>query len=128
MDSALIIIFVSIVIFASGIILWQKSTRLRMKGKRCIGTIIRNNYKISGYYHPVIRFVTEDKLWITEELKVGFKPARQEGKSVKIIYNAEDPQDFQLDSIFLIDILPRLMVALGLTGIAYGLMKYLGYI
>ena len=128
MDSAWIIIFVSIVIFAVGIILWQKSIRLRLNGKRCIGTIIRNNYKISGYYHPVIRFVTEDKLWITEELKIGFKPARSVGNRVKIIYNTKDPSDFQLDSIILIDILPRLLVASGLTGIAYGLMIYLGYI
>lgn len=130
MDTAWIIVIASTILLLVGTLIWQQSIRLVASGKRCLGTIISNNFKYDkdgGYYYPVVRFVTDDKTWITQELNVGFQPARKEGAKIKIIYNPEDPHDFQLDSFFLMHIIPRLLVATGITGIAYGLMSYLGY-
>lgn len=130
MDTAWIIVIASTIFLVVGTLMWQQTNRLAASGKRCIGTIISNNYKCDkdgGYYYPVVRFVTDNKTWITQELNVGFQPAKKEGAKIKIIYNPEDPNDFQLDSIFLLHIIPRLLVAVGITGIAYGLMMYLGY-
>jgi len=131
MDAEWIILIVSTGALIVGAGLWIQSNRLRLNGRKCVGTIIKNNFESSrngGMYYPLVRFVTEEKLWITKQLNVGSKPAMREGKQVKIIYNVDDPYDFQLDSIFLLDILPRLLVVLGITGIAYGLMMYLGYV
>lgn len=114
-----------------GTVMWQQTIRLETKGKKSIGTIVSNNFrydKDGGYYYPVIRFVTENRTWITQELTVGFQPAKKEGAKIRIIYNEDDPSDFQLDSFLILQILPRVLVALGITGIGYGLMMYLGYI
>lgn len=130
MDTAWIIVIASTIFLLVGTLMWQQSIRLAASGKRCIGTIISNNFKYGkdgGYYYPVVRFVTDDKTWITKELNVGLQPAKQEGARIKIIYNPEDPYDFQLDSFFLLHIIPRFLVAAGITGIVYGLMMYLGY-
>lgn len=130
MDIAWIIVTASTIFLLIGTRMWQQTNRLAASGKRCIATIISNNYrydKDGGYYYPLVRFVTDHKTWITQELNVGFQPAKKEGARIRIIYNPEDPYDFQLDSIFLRHIIPRLLVAVGITGIAYGLMMYLGY-
>lgn len=130
-DAEWMVLIISTVVLVVGASFWLQSVRLRSNGIKCLGIIVKNNYESSrngGLYYPVIRFVTEEKIWITKQLNVGTKPAMREGKQVKIIYNADDPYDFQLDSFFLLDILPRLLVALGITGIAYGLMMCLEYI
>jgi hypothetical protein len=131
MDAEWIIVIFSTISLGVGTIMWQQTLRLEAKGKKCLGTIISNNFrygKDGGYYYPVIRFVTESKTWITRELNVGFQPAKKEGAKIRIVYNEDDPNDFQLDSILMLHIIPRLLVALGITGIGYGLMMYLGYI
>jgi hypothetical protein len=129
MNTDLTILFGSTIFLAVGIGLWRKGNQLVGNGKRAKGIIFKNNYSFidGGLYYPVIRFLTDKKEWITQELDVGYKIAKDEGTEIEILYDMDDPTNIQVNSNFELAILPRLFVAIGLFGFILGVLEHLDY-
>jgi hypothetical protein len=129
MNTDLTILFGSTIFLAVGIGLWRKGNQLVGNGKRAKGIIFKNNYSFidGGLYYPVIRFLTDKKEWITQELDVGYKIAKDEGTEIEFLYDMDDPTNIQVNSNFELAILPRLFVAIGLFGFILGVLEYLDY-
>ncbi|MFY0607559.1 MAG: DUF3592 domain-containing protein [Cyclobacteriaceae bacterium] len=129
MDSNLLLVFTSSMVLLSGVKLWQKGNDLAASGKTAEGIIFKNNYKgmgaSKGLYFPVVRFLTDDKKWITQELGVGQNPPMDEGKKVTVIYDPENPTIVDIKTTFRQVLLPRMLVVLGSSGIIIGLLLYI---
>ena len=132
MDPELIIIFGAMIFLFVGWKLWQKGSDLLIHGKKSKAVVFKNNYKAigsePGMYYPVVRFLTDDKEWITQELDIGQSPAKPEGTKLEVIYDPDDPTIVEINSSFRLEILPRLLVAIGCTGVVLGLLSYLDII
>ncbi|WKK87397.2 DUF3592 domain-containing protein [Marivirga arenosa] len=133
MNHNLLIALFSIVPLGIGVHLWQKGIRLIRNGKKAEGIVFKNNYKGSinnktGLYFPVVRFLTEKQEWITQELDIGQYPALEEGKKIRLIYNQENPEEVGIDSVFRLEILPRILVVVGIILLTLGLLGYLDVI
>jgi len=129
MDSSLLLIFISLISLLLGVKFWQTGNSLIENGKKAEAIIFKNNFKGAGYqrglYFPVVRFLTEKKEWITQELSVGQNPPMEEGKRVTVIYDPEDPTTVDIHSTFRLEILPKILVVLGIFGIVSGFLVYL---
>jgi hypothetical protein len=131
MDTALIIAIVSCGFFSVGIILWQKATYLLKNGKKAGAVIFKNNFRADdsgGIYYPVVRFLTDKQEWITQQLSIGYFPAKREGKRLQVIYDPEDPTNVEINSLLQLRILPGLFVVLGICGLIFGALEYLDII
>ena len=128
-DQNLAIIFFSFFVFAVGLVRREKLTHLNKVGKITEGIIFKNNYKSSydddGNYYPVVRFLTEEKVWITQELDVGFSPAMKEGKKVNLIYDPNEPTNVTFHSKLNLKTIPIGLIVLGISGMIYGVIRYL---
>jgi Protein of unknown function (DUF3592) len=115
----------------SGAMLWQKGNHLLKNGKRANAIIFKNNYTKSGgnegSYFPVVRFLTDKQEWITQELSIGYTPAKPEGMKLEVIYDPEEPTTVEIYSIFQLEILPRLLVATGIIFLIFGALEYLNF-
>lgn len=125
-----IIFAISILVIAVGIFLWLKGNHLSKKGKVTKAIIIANQYKPgtdigNGAYYPVVRFKTETQEWITQELSIGYSPAKAVGTEVEIIYDPKNPGTVGLNSKFLLETLPRILVAMGACGVVFVILGYL---
>ena len=130
METSLIISLGSLVFIAVGYISMQRGERLIQNGKKTSAIIFKNIYKSTGsknggLYHPVIRFTTEKKEWITQELNTGYMPAKPQGKKIKVIYDPENSSIVEINSIFQLIILPRFLLAMGIVGFVFGLLEYI---
>ncbi len=129
MDIELIILIVSATIAIAGVYLWQKGNHLLANGKKAEAIIFKNNFQSSssggGTYHPVVRFLTDKQEWITQELSIGYSPAIPEGTKLKVIYDPDDPTNVEIHSSLQLEILPRLLVAIGVVGFIFGSLEYL---
>jgi hypothetical protein len=90
--------------------------------------IFKNNYSKgssgnSGTYHPVVRFLTDKQVWITQELSIGYNPPKKEGTKVEVIYDPEEPTDVEINSRFQLEILPRLLVCMGVLFLVLGFLE-----
>ena len=118
----------------AGAYLWIKGNILILKGKKVDALVYANRHQYNptnsklGLYFPVVRFLTDDKEWITKKLEVGFNPPLEEGSRIKIIYDPDDPEYLQIDNPFMLELLPRILVAGGMIGFILSLMIYLGII
>ena len=128
-DQNLIIIFLSFLFFAIGLVKWQKGGHLNKNGKITEGIIFRNNYKSNfdkdGKYYPVVRFLTENKEWITQEIDIGFSSAKKEGQTVALIYDPEEPTNVTFHSDLYLKMIPVGLTLLGLGGMIFGTLKFL---
>lgn len=104
MDSDLTLVIASTFFLLLGAKLWQKSTNLIVSGKRTQAVIFKNNYSETrgsrGMYFPVVRFLTAEKEWITQELSIGQNPPMKEGKKVQVIYDPDDPSEVEINTAF----------------------------
>jgi hypothetical protein len=132
MDTALIILLISFGFLIVGTILWQKGNHLLKNGKKADAIIFKNNFQSSrsggGTYYPVVRFLTEKQEWITQELSIGYSPAKEKGTKLQVIYDPEEPTNVEINSTLQLEILPRLFVALGSGGLIFGALEYLDVI
>jgi Protein of unknown function (DUF3592) len=132
MDTELIILLISSGFLIVGTILWQKGNHLLTNGKVADAVIFKNNHSTSrsgrGTYYPVVRFLTDKQEWITQELSIGYSPAKEEGTKLQVIYDPEDPTKVEINSTLQLEILPRLFVALGIGGLIFGTLEYLNII
>ena len=128
MNIELVVLIASVIFLAVGIKLWQKGNLLLAKGKKAKAIIFKNNFRSGsdgGVYYPVVRFLTDKQEWIAQELNVGYSPAKPEGTKVEVIYDSDEPTTVEINSVFQLEVLPRLFVVLGLAGFAFGVLEYI---
>ena len=128
MFGEIIILAISIVVITVGIFLWQKGTHLPTTGKKAKAVIFKNNYSSrtgtdGGTYYPVVRFLTDKQEWITQELSIGYSPAKKEGTELEVIFDPEDPSNVEINSTFQLEILPRILVIIGFCGLVLGVLE-----
>lgn len=132
MNSDLIIMILSGTFLIVGAFLWQKGNYLMANGKTAKAVIFRNNLsrpdEEDGAYFPVVRFKTDKDEWITQQLDIGYQPAKPVGTKLEVIYDPDDPTSVAIHAAFELEILPRLFVTLGLAGLIFGTLAYLNYI
>jgi hypothetical protein len=120
MNTEIWIILGSAISLAIGTYLWQRAINLVAHGNRVEAVVIRNAFNSSDdLYTPVVGFETDKKEWIELELNFSVKPKMQEGRKVNIIYDPEDPTDVSINSTFILEILPRLLVGIGSFGLIF---------
>jgi hypothetical protein len=128
MSGDLVIIFISAGAIVIGAYLWQRANHLVANGKTAKAIVYKNNYhpdKTGGTYYPVVRFLTEKQEWITQELNIGYSPARREGTKLEVIYDPEEPTTLEVNAPFPLIVLPRVLVAIGIVGLIFGALEYL---
>ncbi|QEC79634.1 DUF3592 domain-containing protein [Mucilaginibacter ginsenosidivorax] len=98
--------------------------KLLKSGLKVDGVVFKLEERLSSgtdrmlLYYPVIRYVTLDKNWITEEYAVGSNPsAYKEGDVVKIIYDPADYKHFIIDN-FLSKVLGWVLALIGVVILA----------
>ena len=132
METELIILFGSAIFVIVGIILWRKGSHLLSNGKKAKAVIFKNNVKRSGsdgdLYYPVVRFITDEQEWITQELSIGYSPAKPEGTKLQVIYDPENPAIVEINSSFQLEIFPRLLTAIGIVGFIWASLESLNLI
>jgi hypothetical protein len=108
---------VSTIAIVLGTALLRKSRDLRKRGKVATAVIIENVGKTGSrtgmYYYPIVRFATESKEFVTHEMITGYNPAKPEGTEVEILYDPLDPKKAAVNSKFEMNVLPKIMIALG---------------
>jgi len=120
MTGELAIFFISIGAFAIGAHHWQKGNHLLRNGKKTRAIIFKNNCESNesdGIYYPVVRFLTDKQEWITQELSIGYNPAKEEGTKLEVIYDPDDPNSVEISSGIQLKILPRILVIAGILGL-----------
>lgn len=131
MVEEIILLAISMLIVTVGILLWQKGIYLLATGKKAKAIIFKNNFRpgtrgSSGIYFPVVRFLTDTQEWITQELSIGYHPAKKEGTELEMIYDPEDPSNVEINSSFQLEILPRILVIIGGCGLILGILELVG--
>lgn len=129
METELIIAIGSAIILLLGARFWQRGNHLILHGKKTEAVIFKNNFKRTGskggMHFPVVRFTTDSKQWITQELSIGFSIAKSEGTKVQVIYDPDDPHIVEIHNTFQLEILPRIFVAIGLIGFVLAMLDYI---
>lgn len=121
------ILGISTVVTTLGIFLWLKGKRLLKTGKKAKALILKNNYKPGtdiGFdaCYPVVRFLTDHQEGITQELSVGYSPAKAVGTELEIIYDSKNPNNVEINSAFVLETLPRILVIVGVCGLLFGVL------
>ncbi len=115
------IIFFSLILLMVGVILWRRGNRILRVGKRSEAKIIKNVYEPgdegSGVYYPVIEFYTDQNEKITKQLSIGYYPAKPTGRRLSIVYDPSNPNDVVSSPGLVLVFIPRLIAAIGATGI-----------
>jgi hypothetical protein len=120
------IIFFSLIVITVGIILWRRGSRILNKGMRSEATIIKNVYQPDGegggVYYPVVEFLTKKNEKVTKKLSFGVHPARPIGKKLGVVYDPDKPLDFVTSPGLYLEVVPRLLVAIGITGLIISIL------
>jgi len=122
------ILFASTVLLILGANFWQKGSHLLKNGKKAEAVVFSNTFKADddgGVYYPVVRFLTDKQEWITQELNFGTTPKKREGTKLQVIYDPEEPTNVQINSIFMLEILPRMLTAIGVMGAVFVVLEIL---
>jgi hypothetical protein len=120
MNTEIWIIISSALLLSIGVYLWQRATNVISSGRHAEAVVVRNNFNASDdLYTPVVRFETDKKELVERELSFSVKPKMKEGQKIKVIYDPDNPSDISINSTFLLEILPRLLVAIGLFGLIF---------
>ena len=125
------IIFFSLIAITMGTILWRRGSKLLQNWKTTHGKVIGNNPKNSDggiVYYPVIEFLTDQNETILKELNVGTNPSPRIGRIIKVLYDPQNPTDIVSRPVLNLEIIPRILVAIGITGIIVAVLSMLGLI
>ncbi|MDB5013643.1 MAG: hypothetical protein JWQ25_1845 [Daejeonella sp.] len=129
MNQELLILIASVVFLVIGVIIWQKGRYLKSNGKKADAVVFSNKLSRTGsnggVYYPVVRFLTDQKEWITQELSIGYSPAKPEGTKLQVLYDPKNPTNVQVNSTIQLIILPGMFVAIGVVGLVFGTLEYL---
>ena len=137
------IIFLSFIALTIGLLLWRNGRRLYKEWKKSEAMVIRNNYVPSelrlfesidpvadetGTYYAVIEFKTDKGETITEQLEIGTNPPRRVGQRVSVIYNPSNPQEFVTFARTWFQLIPGILISLGLIGLLLSILDFFGLI
>ena len=128
MKADIILCVISIALLGVGAYMWRRASRLISIGEKATATVVENRYsynKNGGYYFPIVKFTTRDNRVILQELDVAQRPAMVEGSVVNVIYDPENPADVTISSSWLLEILPRFLLAAGIAGFILGCLEML---
>jgi hypothetical protein len=77
----------------------------------------------SSNNYPIVRFLTNQNIWITKRSKIGFIPGLyKKGKKVLVIYKEDNPEVFYIkDSLTFI--IPILMISAGAIFIIISVLR-----
>jgi hypothetical protein len=132
MPSDLVLMIFSAIVIVAGAIIWLKGGYLLENGKRARATIVDSVYESSsdgpGVHYPVVRFLTNKQEWITQKTNVGYSLARKVGARVEVIYDPDEPTNVEINSVFILAILPRLLVCAGVVGFVLSILFYLNIV
>jgi hypothetical protein len=125
MPLPIIFITISIVLFIIAIKLNSTKKYLKNTGINTKGTIIQKKFdpllNSGNLSYPEVRFLTENKEWITVTSKIGVFPfAYKLGQEVSIIYEKENPKNFIINERF-IQIVPAIMIAMSILFFSIGI-------
>lgn len=100
-----------------GIYFRKKISKINKNGIEVEGIVfdtVQSDSMRSSANYPIIRFVTLEKEWITEEYNISTIPGvLKEGQKVKVIYNSNNPKEFYIKSK-IISTIPVLAFALAI--------------
>ncbi len=124
-----------IVIIAIGIALFYLAFKFRSNIKNIakngeqvegiVFDIVEDNNPQSQAKYPIIRFVTSNKEWITEQYNISTLPGLfKKGQKLSIVYNPDNPKEFFVKSA-INSIAPILLFALALVIFSIGVYKLL---
>ncbi len=107
----------------------KKINRLQSTGIEVTGIVFDIVYRsnmpgnIRSNRYPIIRFLTVENKWMTEEYKNSIGLFKK-GKKVTVVYNPEDPKDFIVNNQAL-KYIPTVFLIFGVMAICYGLLNLL---
>lgn len=120
MKSEIILSLVSGGFLAIGAYLWQKGNRLLLYGKKAQATVIDvevDETKNGTFYYPTVTFMTDENKEVGHKFRIGSLTQIEKGEVIDIRYDPEDPTIISSDSRTLLELLPRLLVVVGLCGL-----------
>jgi len=121
------IAFGSILIYIA-LKLQSRTQKLRKIGIQTEGIIfdtVPSDNPDSRAVYPLIRFVTSEKLWITEKYSISTIPGvNKKGDKVTVVYDPNNPKDFFIKSP-LTSLMPKLIIILAFGISAAGFFKLL---
>lgn len=127
MKSDIILSLVSGGLIAAGTYLWQKASNLIRYGKKTDAIVFDNKKEYSSndtiYYHPIVRFKTEDNKEFAHEVSIGYDTPTQIGTVIRIVYDPDDPATAEIDSRTMLELIPRVLVVAGLCGLVLVLFE-----
>ncbi|MHA7130195.1 DUF3592 domain-containing protein [Algoriphagus namhaensis] len=114
---------------AIGLFIDQRNKQLLQHGKKAKAVIFKSVQKSlstgSALYYPVVRFKTDQDLWITKELDSGTSSRPRDGKQVEVIYDPEDPENVTIHSDFYLNVLPKIFISIGTVGLLIAVLELL---
>lgn len=129
MTTEITILAISVFFLSIGISRWRKGNHLLAKGKKANATVFKNVRDDSGtdgpMFYAVIQFLTDKQETITKQRNVGYSSPEKVGTKLKVIYDPENPNDFEIHSTFNLETLPRLLTSLGVFGLIYIILEIL---
>jgi hypothetical protein len=126
------IIFLSPVALTIGLTRWRRGKHLHKKLKKSEAMVIGNKYAQSelalfesadpvadetGTYYAVVEFKTDKGETITKQFEIGTNPPIPVGHRMLVIYDPKNPLDFVTYPRTKFQIIPGLLVAMGLIGL-----------
>jgi len=128
----LIVYIVSAGLLILGAIFWQRGNHLLKNGKPVQAIVFSNEIDTDSdglnTYYPVVRFLTDKQEWITQKLNIGYSPKKREGTKLQVICDPENPTDVQINSMLVLKILPIAGMVVGVIGIMFASLEYVGVI
>ena len=129
MTTEITILAISVFFLSIGISRWRKGNHLLAKGKKANATVFKNVRDDSGtdgpMFYAVIQFLTDRQEAITKQRNIGYSSPEKVGTKLKVIYDPENPNDFEIHSTFNLETLPRLLTSLGVFGLIYIILEIL---
>lgn len=135
------IIYLSLVSLIIGWILLKRGKLPFKKWKKSEAMIVKNIYipnpfmlfkpnnpedDESGTYYAVVEFKTDKDETIRKQLDIGGYGPRQIGERMEVMYDPVNPINFITYPGLQLDIIPRVLVAIGLTGLLVSIIIFLG--
>jgi hypothetical protein len=103
----------------------QKIAKKGIETEGVIFDVVPSKKPDSRANYPLIRFVTTEKEWITEEYSVSTIPGLfKKGQKVTVVYNSDNPKEFFIRSP-ITSLVPILMMILAIIILATGVCKLL---
>lgn len=126
----LVLNLIWIVLLAAGLLLAYNSWRLTTHGKSAEGTVVKmisSEDEDGVTFAPVVEYDANGNTYSYESSNYSNPPAYHEGQQVKMIYNADHPDQARISNFAELWLAPLIMIPLGLgdAALTFYLMRML---